>query len=191
MTRRTIIVGGLLVVLLVGTVSAVFTTTQDSTSATRPQDTKQPSMRNGSIPFPVNCSRMPGQQGFCHAHLGGFIPLCVTLTQEQRDELNTTIATLRQQNATPQDIRIAIQEKLDEFGVYDAQLNATIAATEQRLTILNREKELRSQGYNWTTIDTMIAQEFGQNATATGNPWMTPGHAAWREEPRGGCRPHQ
>ncbi len=190
MKPRTIIVGGLLAVLLVGTVSAVYTTAQDSTT-TPTKDAQQPSMRNGTAPCPANCSRMPGQHGFRQGPFSGFIPPGITLTQEQRDELNTTIATLRQQNATPQEIRTAIQAKLDEFGVYDAQLNSTIANTEQRLTILNREKELRSQGYNWTTIDTMIAQEFGQNATATGDQWMTPDHASWREEPRGGCRPNQ
>ena len=151
-------------------------------------------MRNDLAAFPVNGSRMPGKHGFHSGPFNRFIPPGVTLTQEQRDELNTTIATLRQQNATPQEIRTAIQAKLDEFGVYDAQLNTTIANTEQRLTILNREKELRSQGYNWTTIDTMIAQEFGQNATGYSGPgysnlWMPPDHISWRDKPRDGCRP--
>jgi hypothetical protein len=87
------------------------------------------------------------------------------LTAEQKQELNDTIANLRQQNATPQEIKATIQEKLDEFGVFDVQLNTSINGTQLRLTILNREKELRTQGYNWSQINTMIQQEFGQNAS--------------------------
>jgi hypothetical protein len=90
-------------------------------------------------------------------------PFYSGLTAEQKQELNDTIANLRQQNVTPQEIRATIQEKLDEFGVFDIQLDSTINRTQLRLTILNREKELRTQGYNWSQINTMIQQEFGQN----------------------------
>lgn len=191
MTRRTLIVGGLLAVLLVGTVSAVFATTSDSTNATTTKGTRQPTWNSTMAPFPKTNSRMPDHQGFRQGKFHGLIPLGITLTAEQRDELNATIAALRQQNATPQEIRTAIQAKLDEFGVYDAQLNATITATQQRLAILNREQDLRSQGYNWTTINTMIAAEFGQNTTGSYNPWMPPDHMSWRNGPRDGCRPDQ
>lgn len=92
-------------------------------------------------------------------------PYYAGLTTEQKQELNETIANLRQQNATPQEIRTAIQEKLEEFSVFDNQLNRTMSQTQLRLMILNREKELRAQGYNWSQVNAMIQEEFGQNAT--------------------------
>jgi len=48
------------------------------------------------------------------------------------------MTTFRDQNATPEEIQTAIQEKLDEYGVLDTQLDNEIAQTEQRLIILNR-----------------------------------------------------
>lgn len=107
------------------------------------------------------------------------------LTTEQKQELNETTANLRQQNATPQEIRAAIQEKLEEFGVFDNQLNSAINQTQLRLTILNREKELRTQGYNWSQIKTMIQEEFSQNATLGFNGYAQNPYAySW-----GGCPP--
>lgn len=103
--------------------------------------------------------------GWEHQEKGWFYPYYPGLTAEQRQELNDTITNLRQQNATPEEIRTTIQEKLDEFGVFDNQLDTAINQTQLRLTILNREKELRTQGYNWSQINTMIQQEFGQNVS--------------------------
>lgn len=70
------------------------------------------------------------------------------------------MTTFRDQNATPEEIQTAIQEKLDEYGVLDTQLDNEIAQTEQRLIILNRQKELRNEGYNWDEINTIIQDEF-------------------------------
>jgi len=52
-----------------------------------------------------------------------------------------------------------IQQKLDEFGVFDKQLDVQINRTEQTLKILNREKELRTEGYNWSAIKQTIQNE--------------------------------
>ena len=88
------------------------------------------------------------------------------LTTDQQTELQQLMTTFKDQNATPQEIQSAIQQKLEEFGVFDTQLDNQIAQTEQRLTILNREKELRNQGYNWTEVPNMIQNEFDlQNST--------------------------
>lgn len=137
-----------------------------------------------------NTTSLPPEWG--HQSMGWRTPYIHGLTAEQQNDLNTTIATLQQQGATQQEIRAAIQQKLDEFGIFDTQLTNEINQTQQRLTILNREKELRTQGYNWTQINTMIQQEFGQNAYQGYNPDMT-GRDSWNGFPcrRNGSMHHQ
>ena len=157
------LVGGLLVGLLLATISAAFATGQtDDTTEDETSDTTT----NMSPRMP--CGERPGMIG-----LG---PFASELTDEQQTELEELMATLREQNATPDEIRIAIQEKLDEFGVLDMQLDNEIAQTEQRLTILNRQKELRNEGYSWDEMRTIIEDEFGLD-NATGVGWdMMGGH---------------
>ena len=70
------------------------------------------------------------------------------------------MTTLKEQNATRNETQAAIQEKLYEYGILDTQLDNEITQTEQRLTILNRQKELRDQGYSWDEINTIIKDEF-------------------------------
>ena len=70
------------------------------------------------------------------------------------------MVTLRVHNATRDEIQAAIQEKLDEYGLLDTQLDNEITQTEQRLTILNRQKELRDQGYSWDEINIILQEEF-------------------------------
>ena len=82
------------------------------------------------------------------------------LTEDQQIEIEELFESLRQQNATREEIREAIQEKLDEYGVLDAQLDYEIEQTQEKLTILNRQKELRDQGYSWDEINTIIQEEF-------------------------------
>jgi hypothetical protein len=147
------LVGGLLVGLLVATVGAAFATGQpnDTTNTTTPQ-----------IP------PLWDAQG-----MNRFGPFAYNLTDAQQTELTDLITSLRQQNATPAEIRTAIQEKLDEFGVLDAQLDNEIAQTQQRLTILNRQKELRNEGYNWDEIRNIIIDEFDlQNTSGIGQDMM-------------------
>ena len=74
----------------------------------------------------------------------GFIP---ELTEEQREDLKTTI-----------------QQKFEEYGIEmptrDEILEKQIERTEQRLDILKRQKELREEGYEWEDIQETIQIEF-------------------------------
>lgn len=107
------------------------------------------------------------------------------LTTDQQTELQQIMTTLRDQNATHQEMQSAIQQKLEEFGMFDTQLNNQIAQTEQRLTILNREKELRNQGYNWTEVWNMIQNEFDLQNSTNGDLGMKLGQGFGREPSRG------
>jgi hypothetical protein len=128
--------GGLLIGLIITAIGAVLTTAQ--TDAT---------INETIIPIPPK-----GKHGFG--------PFNYNLTEEQQTELENLITTLREQNATRNETQAAIQEKLDEYGVLDTQLDNEITQTEQRLAILNRQKELRNQGYSWNEINTIIQEEF-------------------------------
>ena len=168
------IIGGLLVSLLIATVGAALATgqtddeTEDQTSDI-PTDA-YPEMRFGG-----------------RHDMMGFRPFGYNLTDEQQTELEELMTSLRDQNATPAEIREAIQEKLDEFGVFDTRLENEIAQTEQRLTILNRQKELRDEGYSWDEINSIIQDEFGlENATGIG--WDMMGGHGFGHGPRGGPR---
>ena len=156
------LVGGLLVSLLIATVGATFATAQiDDTDDTTDDatDNTPPQMRFG------------GKHGMM-----GLGPYASELTDEQQTELEELMTNLRDQNASPDEIKTAIQEKLDEFGVLDTQLDNEIAQTEQRLTILNRQKELRNEGYSWDEINNIIEDEFDLENT-TGFGWdMMGGH---------------
>jgi DNA-binding transcriptional MerR regulator len=100
-------------------------------------------------------------------------PFASELTDAQKTELKGLMTNLRNQNATPEEIRTAIQEKLDEFGVLDTQLDNEIAQTEQRLSILNRQKELRNDGFSWDEIRNIIEDEFDlQNTTGVNQDIM-------------------
>ncbi|OGS41071.1 MAG: hypothetical protein A3K77_06770 [Euryarchaeota archaeon RBG_13_31_8] len=142
------LVGSLLIGLLFSAIGAVLATAQ--TDATINETTSP-------IPF-------GGRHG-----IKGLGPLSTYLTDEQQAELNETIAGLRDQNATHEEIQAAIQEKLDGFGVLDIQLDNEIEQTQQRLAILNREKELREEGYSWDEINTITQEEFDlENSTVMG-----------------------
>jgi len=169
------LVGGLLISLLIATIGAAIATgatddladdtTDDATTDTAP-----------AMPF-------GGHRGMM-----GFGPFGYNLTVEQQTELEDLMTSLRDQNATPDEIRTAIQEKLDEFGVLDTQLDNEIAQTEQRLTILNRQKELRNEGYSWDEINSIIEDEFGLENT-TGISWgIMGGHGEFGYGPHGGSR---
>ncbi|MCX6672054.1 MAG: hypothetical protein NTX92_09070 [Euryarchaeota archaeon] len=161
------LVGGLLVGILIATVGAAFATGQDGTTDDTTDDTTP------QIPF-------GGRHG-----MNGLGPFASNLKDAQQTELKELMTTLKDQNATAQEIRAAIQEKLDEYGVFDKQLDNQIAQTEQRLTILNREKELRNQGYNWTTITDMIQDEFDLQNSTDGGLGVMFGYGFGREPCRG------
>ena len=150
------LVGGLLIGMLIATAGAAFATGQTDGTTDDTTDDATP-----QIPF-------GGRHG-----MNGLGPFTSELTDAQHTELEELMTTLRDQNATPEEIRTAIQEKLDEFGVLDTQLDNEIAQTEQRLTILNRQKELRNEGYNWDEIRNIIDDEFDlQNTSGIGQDMM-------------------
>jgi Spy/CpxP family protein refolding chaperone len=142
-TKNKKLVGGLLIGLVFTAICTVLATAQTNDAT---QETTTPP---------------PVQFGGHH----GLGPLAYNLTEEQRTEIEDLLTTLREQNATMNETQAAIQEKLDEFGVLDTQLDNEINQTELRLQILNREKELREQGYSWYEINTIIQEEFGLEDT--------------------------
>lgn len=146
------LVSGLLIGLFITAIGAVFATAQtdETTQETTP-----------TIPF-------EGRHG--HG------PFAYNLTEEQQTEIEDLLATLREENATRDKIQAAIQEKLDEYGVLDAQLDNEIAQTQQQLTILNRQKELRNQGYSWDEISSIIQDEFDLENTMHMGYGMTYDH---------------
>jgi Spy/CpxP family protein refolding chaperone len=169
------LIGGLLVCLLIATVGAALATGQT--------DEKTSNTTDKTI-----TDTTPERPAGGHQGMMGFGMVRYNLTDEQRTELEDLMTSLREQNATPDEMRTAIQEKLDEFGVLDTQLDNEIAQTEQRLTILYRQKELRNEGYSWDEINGIIEDEFGlQNATGTGWDIMG-GHGGFGHGPNEGPR---
>ena len=147
-------VGGLVVVMIIATIGVIITSAQ--TDDTSNDDANQKPFEgrrqmHGFKPFQSNETRIE--------------PFFYNLTEEQRTELDEIIQSLRDSGANFSEIREAIQQKLDEYGVLDAQLDNAIEETQKRLEILNREKELRDQGYNWSEINQIIQDEFGLEAT--------------------------
>ncbi|HVQ01268.1 MAG TPA: hypothetical protein VMT57_07120 [Candidatus Thermoplasmatota archaeon] len=169
------LVGGLLICVLLTSIAAAFATAQNDTTTTT-TDSQPPQLPFGGRPVGNATGNMT--TGACPPMPMGFMigPYSSLLTDEQRIELEDLMTSLREQNATPDEMRTAIQEKLDEFGVLDTQLDNEINQTEQRVTILTREKELRDEGYSWDEITKTIADEFGSE-NATGIGWdMMCGH---------------
>ena len=96
----------------------------------------------------------------------GIGPFASNLTDEQQTEMWSLITSLREENATPEEMKAAIQNKLDQFGVLDIWLSSEINQTEQKLAILNRQKELRDEGYSWADVRNITQDEFDlQNMT--------------------------
>jgi len=63
-----------------------------------------------------------------------------------------------------EDMQEAMQQKFEEYDIEmptrDEMLDKKIERTEQRLEILNRQKELREQGIEWEEIRDIIQEEF-------------------------------
>jgi hypothetical protein len=163
------LVGGLLVCLLIATIGAAFATGQtDDTTDNTTTDTP------------------PERPYGDHHGMMGVGTFGYNLTDEQQTELEELMTSLREQNATPDEMRTAIQEKLDEFGVLDTRLDNEIAQTEERLTILNREKELRNEGYSWDEITSIIEEEFSlENTTGFAMDMMGGGRGGPGHGPQG------
>ena len=73
------------------------------------------------------------------------------LTDEQKEELRALRQELRDEGATCEEIREAMHEQLESYGIdlptQDEMLDKQINQTRQRLEILERKKELREEGF--------------------------------------------
>lgn len=87
-------------------------------------------------------------------------PFMDDLTEEQQEEIQEIITSMKEADATQEEIRSAIHEYLDENGILDERLDNAIDKTEKRLEILNRKQELRNEGYSWEEIRDIIQEEF-------------------------------
>ncbi len=133
------IVGVLMVAVVLATIGAVIVSAEtDDASETE----------DWHMPF------FGREKMFIH---GGMRP---ELSEDQQAEIDALITSLTEEGASCEEIREAIDEKLDEMGILDEQLDNAIEQTEQRLEILNRENELRDQGYSWEEINEIIQDEF-------------------------------
>ena len=130
--------GGLLVSLLLGAIGAVLVSAETSLSEEETIEEQ-----------PQFCGPMFQRS-----------PWFPELTEEQQEELDQLRDDLQTEGATSEEIRDAIGDKLDEYGVLDEQLDDAILRAEQQLQLLNRKKELRDQGYSWEEIQDIISEEF-------------------------------
>lgn len=144
------IIGGIMVVNLLASIGAIFATAQDDGT------TEEFTLNDNFC-----CRPHMNRPGLFNKNMteNGFFYF--DLTEDQQAEIDELRISLQDQGANYSEIREAINEKLDEFGVFDQRLENEIEQTEQRLQILNREKELRDQGYSWDEIRTILQDEFG------------------------------
>jgi len=156
------LIGGLTIVTFIAIVGVVFAAAQ--TDGVTKNNILSMNFWRGQSANETNKNCTVSKNFFGRASMNRYSPFLSDLTPAQQAELQTLITTLKNQNATPQEIQAAIQQKLDQYGIFDKQLNNEINRTEQRLQILNREKELRAEGYSWVNITDMIQKEF--NITA-------------------------
>jgi len=144
------LVGGLIVVVIIVTVGAVFATAQDD-GTTEEFTLQENFLGRHHMDGPGSFNNNLTEHGF----------FFYDLTEEQQAEIDELRTSLQDQGANYSEIQATINAKLDEFGVFDQRLENEIEQTEQRLQMLNRQKELREQGYSWGEIRTIIQNEFG------------------------------
>ncbi len=137
------LIGVFMVVMLVATIGAIFASAETD-------DTEEDDGQDSSI---------NGYESRGHGCLGFGIHF-LNLTEEQKTEIDELRETMEDEGATSEEIRNAIMNKIDEFGVLDERLQKEINQTEQRLDILYRKQELRDEGYNWDEIKDIIQEEF-------------------------------
>lgn len=139
------LVAGLLIGTLIASIGATFAT--------------------GALDDPISNTNVLPPTDTSHG-MYGIGPFASNLTDDQQTEIWNLITSLREENATSEEMKAAIQNKLDEFGVLDIWLSAEITQTENKLAILNRQKELRDEGYSWADIRNITQDEFDlQNMT--------------------------
>ena len=136
------LIGGFIVVILIATLGAIFASAQSDEE------------ENNS-----NQKFYHGFQNIGPMHISSK-NLFYELTDEQEDEIIELKETMIADGATCAEIREAIMQKLDEWGILDDRLDNAIVQAEKRLEILNRQKELREQGYSWEKINEIIKEEY-------------------------------
>jgi hypothetical protein len=161
------LLGGFIVVILVATIGAIFASAQSDDET----ETDTPEKFNG-------CFRDPG---FMHI---GSRNLFYELTDEQEEEIVQLKESMIADGATFEEIREALMQKLDEWEIFDNRLDNAIEQTEKRLEILNRQKELRDQGYSWEEISEIIQEEYDLESFTDSYPGMDFGS----DFQRGRCR---
>ena len=88
------------------------------------------------------------------------------LTDDQKEGLRSLRQELRDEGATWEEMREAMREQLEEYGVevptQDEMLDMRIEQAEKRLQILKRTKELRQNNpeLSWEEIRDIIQDEF-------------------------------
>jgi len=137
--QGTRIFGGFMVALLMATIGAVLVSAENE-NASETED--------WHLPFHGR-ENMFGHRAFDNE-----------LTDDQQAEIDALITSLNEEGASPEEIREAVFTKLSEIGILDEQLDNAIEQTEHRLEILNREQELRDQGYSWEKINEIIQEEY-------------------------------
>ena len=137
--QGTRIVGGLMVAMLMATIGAVLVSAETE-NASETEDWHLPFHGRGNM--------------FRHGTIDN------ELTDEQQAEIDALITSLNEEGASSEEIREAVFAKLSEIGILDERLDNAIEQTEQRLEILNREQELRDQGYSWEEINEIIQEEY-------------------------------
>jgi len=133
------IAGGLMVAILVATIGVVLVGAETE-DADETEDWHMPM---------IDGHKMFGHRG-----------MTAELTEDQQAEIEELISDLTEEGASCEEIREAVYLKLDEMGILDDRLDNAIDQTEKRLEILNRENELRDQGYSWEEINEIIQEEF-------------------------------
>ena len=113
------------------------------------------------------------------------------LTDEQQTELENLVTSLSEDGATAEEIREAVNQKLDELGILDERLDSAIEQTQERLAILERADELRDQGYGWDEINDIIQEEFDIDYPISFGQDMMFGHGHGRHHPGGFLEPEE
>ena len=96
--------------------------------------------------------------------LCGREPYMSKLTEEKQEEIYNLRQSLLEENATMEEIREAINDKLTEFGIEvptrDDLLGDQIERTTQKLEMLEVQKQLREDGYTWDEVDDILVEEY-------------------------------
>ena len=166
------IFGGILAGVLIATIGAIFATAQDDVT-NEDYTLQEPLYNRPYMDGPRFFNKNLTENGF----------FFFDLPDEQQVELDELITSLNDQGANFSEIHTAIQQKLDEFGVLDQRLDNEIIQAEQHLQMLNKQKELREQGYSWDEIENIIQEEYGvENLIEHHNPMMM-GHHHFAQVP--------